>query len=104
MSMPTQFQVNSPNISIASNTSSVRGAYIPDGSGAASGNTVRVVNPSDTMVFVKSGDVTVAADVTSCPVRPLSEVLLSKNPGDTHMGAYNATGAKTIYVQVGSGF
>lgn len=104
MSMPTQFLMNSAQTTIASNTPAVRGAYVPDGSGQASGNSVRVINPSDTLVFVRSGDSTVVAAATDCPIRPLSEAILAKNPGDTHISAYNATGAKTIYVQVGSGF
>lgn len=68
----------------------------------ADAKSYRVVNPSATICFVRTGQGSQTASAADTPVRPTSDVVLAKGDGDDNVAVYS-TGNITVYVQTGEG-
>lgn len=88
--------VNSPTASISGTTSSARTAY-PVGTGSR----VSVYNSGSVAVFVKSGDVTVAATTTNMFVPAGQALTFERNPNDTYLATITASSTATVYFTIG---
>ena len=84
---------NQASATISATTSSARTAY-PNPSNF---NGVGVYNSGTVVVFVKSGDSSVAATTSDQFVAPGEAVEFKRNSQDTHLAAITGSGTATVY-------
>lgn len=92
--------INCPSVTITATTTSSRVAY-PNN--ANSFLNVRIYNAGPSVVYIKSGDSTVAAAVGDCFIAPGAIEGFTKGGYDTHIAALATSGSALLYIQVGGG-
>ena len=88
---------NTPVVSVTTGAASSVRVALPTGSFT----TCMVINASDTIVFVKTGNSAVEAAATNLPVLPNQSVPVTINSKDTHFAVYCASASKVVYVAMG---